>query len=357
MATIVKYANTIEQISDDRFQSNTWSDLGGAVGNNNLSAKSSYITKGGTNYVPQQLYCHDFDVSLPDKYDLKSISLEVRIRGKNVNAKVPIGYIYYQGSIGHNTMDYSSNVYREQPDFRIPDGFGNFTYTIQGYDITKYGLTGAKLQKDNFGLILQFNESRINTEGYVYVQYVKLTIEYDEPKYAMEIRGNTTPAQYEAVNFPLNVFSKTNVKFYCHNINYMTSPPKTLQISVPHGLKIISFNTSTGASYNPTTKEATFDWDVNRSPYVELTLQARTTGVKALSISGDGIGTATEYLRVTNDYGVIESLDEVTITSTDVRYWTESCFNFAVKTYNSEGVAMYGVWVSDTSDASKMGIG
>ena len=116
MAVITKYASTVEEIKDDRFQSNSWSNLVDAVGSNGLVASSSYTIKDGKRFGPAQLYAHNFGIELPEQYNIKSVDIDVRIRGSAANTLVPRGYIFYQGGIGHVGMTYSSNVYTVQPE-------------------------------------------------------------------------------------------------------------------------------------------------------------------------------------------------------------------------------------------------
>ena len=47
MAKIIKYASTLEQIKDSRFQTNDWSNLNNAVGGTTLSTNSTFTSGDG----------------------------------------------------------------------------------------------------------------------------------------------------------------------------------------------------------------------------------------------------------------------------------------------------------------------
>lgn len=351
MVTVTKYASTIEPFSDARFQVEEWLGLANATNDTNLSADSSYAYRGGQKYVPQQLYCHDFDVTLPDDFNLKEIRFEVKLRGENVDAVVPMGYFFYLGGLGHIGATYSDDVYRVQPSQKIPSSFSVVDYVMGQSDIVVNKLNREKIEKDNFGLILQFNENAINEQGNVYVEWVRLVLNYDIPSFVLEIQGNCASTKYDAIQHSLEVWDKQKYTFKVHNTNYLTSSPKTVQINVPLGLELMGYETSHNAVFNPNTYELTVDFKKGLSPYVILDLRARTTGIKALNITGD-MGSLTKYLQVNKPvYDFDESDDRMYITSGDVRRWSESCFHFATKAYSEDTVVGYDVFIN-TMDSS-----
>ena len=354
MVTVTKYASTIEPFSDDRFQVEEWSDLANATNDTFLTADSSYGYRGGQKYVPQQLYCHDFDITLPSDAVLKEIRFEVSVRGENVDALVLMGYGVYLGGLGHIGATYSDDVYRVQPNQKLSSSFSVTDYVMDQSDITVNKINRDTVGKDNFGLILQFNENTINEQGNVYVEWVRLVLSYDVPQFILEIQGNCTPTKYNAVQHSLEVGDRQKYTFKVHNVSHLTSSPKIVQIGVPLGLDLIRYETGAGAIFNPNTYELT--WESNyRSIYVTLELQARTTGIKALSINGD-MGSTTEYLQVNKPtYDFNESDDRMYITSGDVRRWSESCFHFATKAYSEDDVVGYDVFInSDDSSLNQL---
>jgi len=351
MAVITKYASTVEEIKDDRFQSNSWSNLVDAVGSNGLVASSSYTIKDGKRFSPAQLYAHNFGIELPEQYNIKSVDIDVRIRGSAANTLVPRGYIFYQGGIGHVGMTYSSNVYTVQPETYLADGFGVVNYHMNYSDIVQYKLTKNRLESDVFGLILQFNESSQDKVAGVSVDWIRVTIEYEEPTYKIEIQGRLTDRKYEApYHFKYGVSDPVDVTIKVHNTGSITSNPKAVNINIPLGLHLYYYETSQGAYYNPNTDELELDWSYGRSPYLKLYLHARYVGTKEINVTGDSqIGSLSKYLYVEKTWH-LGADEDVAISSGEVRRWSESEFHFAVRTINEDATASFNVFFDKDTD-------
>ena len=166
MGTITKYATTLEAIRDGRFQTNGWNNLENGVGNTNVATTSTYTT----NFVPQQLYAHDFGISLPSQYDVESITFEVKIRGAVKNTQVPTAFFIFKDIGRHTEVDYGQEVYSDQPQINISDSYNIISYSISKEDVRRFNPSKSQIQSDRFGTVLKFSES--NSSGGVSVEWM-----------------------------------------------------------------------------------------------------------------------------------------------------------------------------------------
>ena len=337
MGTITKYASVLEAFHDGRFRTNDWSNLENGVGNTNVATSSRY----SENFVPMQLYAHDFGINLPNQYTIKSIKFEVKLRGNVKDTRVPTGYFDLL-SIGEHTLtDYGDSVYSAQPNVNISDSYNIITYEMGKDDAEKFKATKRKIQDNRFGIILLFDKSKFT--GAVSVEWIRATVSFDEPQYITEIRGHTTPNDWEAKYlYKYRVGDFFSVLFYVHNPISFQSDPKTVHLEIPVGLRIDSYEESTGASFDPNTRDLTLDWSGIGSPFVKIYFRATTIGLKELSIVGDSsVGSTTQYLYITE--GVINEQDDerVIISPTDVRKCDYCDFNIGIRAYSRDNVATY----------------
>ena len=343
MGTITKYATTLEQVSDSRFQTNEWSNLENGVGNTNVATSSKYTS----NFVPQQLYAHDFEIQFPEQFTITNIRLEVKIKGSVKNTRVPTAFFDFLSINGHGSADYGKDVFSAQPNINISEAYNVISYSMGKEDAVKYNATRKNIENDRFGVILKFDES--GSSGGVSVEWIRITITYDEPQYVCEIRGHTTPNDWEAKYlYKYGVGERFSVLFYVHNPITYTSNPKDVQIEIPLGLRIERFETSDGATFDENTRILHLEWVdsngrlIGGSPYVKIYFLARTVGLKPLSIVGDShVGSTTQYLYVEKsglDFGDDES---VVISSTDVRRCDYSDFHVGVRCLSSDNEAGY----------------
>ena len=338
------YATTLEQIKDDRFQTNDWTNLKDAVGGTNLSASSTYRKKDNVNFIPAQLYAHDFKIELPDQYIINNVQVEVKLKG-TVDVQVPRCYFYYDGTIGHIGASYSSNIYSDQPNKNIASSFTTPTYTMNWSQVTQYRLNKQRIESDLFGVILQFNEPTVKTNGTVSVEWIKVTVEYEEPEYRIEIAGILCDRAFEAQYMCKKSHgSLVDVTIKVHSVNgHITPSPKTVQIDIPLGLHLNHYVEGYGVSFNPNTHELYIDWSEGVSPYLKLTLWCRYAGLKKISVIGDNdIGSLSKYLFVDKGY-YLDADEDVLITSGEVRRWEYSDFHFVVKTINADGTADFTI--------------
>lgn len=356
MAVKSKYATTVEQVKDDRFLTTDWSGLANTTkSSNNLVATSKYSVSGGQKYCPAQVYAHDFRLDLPDSFRFKSITAEVRIRGNNINTLVPRGYFVVGGLFAHQGLGYSDKVYSEQPNENLSDAFTTVKYTMDWSDITVYHLNKERVESDIFGILLQFNEAQQKDVGGVSIDWIKITVEYEEASYVFSANGGSYVdymAQDLASVQPNHLIDVT-LRISSENPQ-ITPPNQVLKVDYSVGTHIANYTTSQGASYNPTTRELTVNFKENGSPYIKLTLFGRTTGVKRVSLIGEnGIGRIDRWFFVEKGNGKNDD-DDIVISSSNVRCWRESCFHFVAKVINDDGTAGFDILIDHQHTANEL---
>ena len=347
MAKIIKYASTLEQIKDSRFQTNDWSNLNNAVGGTTLSTNSTFTSRDGGKFVPAQLYAHDFDIDLPEQYILHNIDVEVKIKG-SIPVKVPKCYFTY-GFGGHPTTGtYGSDVFYDQPDANLSDSYNTINYNMNWSEITQYQMTEKKLESDVFGVVLQFDAPSTALNGTVNIEWIRVTIDYEEPEYIIEIdgKGKFTKDSWAAkYTHKVGWGSVLDVTIKVHSANsHITPNPKTVDVKIPLGLHIQQYSTSSGASFNPNTSKLSLDWSKGVSPYLNLKLHCRYGGLKELSVIGDNkIGSLSRYVFV--EKGRLHGDDNVAISSRVVRRWYASEFFFVVRSITEDTDVLFDIHV------------
>lgn len=353
MGKIEKYASTLEELKDSRFQVNGWNNLNDAVGNTGLSATSTYAVKDNVNFVPSQLYAHDFDINLPDQYIIHSINVEVKIKG-SVTAKVPRCYFIW--GIGTHSSDgsFGSDVFSVQPNTNISDSFNTINYGMNWSEVIQYKMTDKKLETDLFGVILQFNEPIQKTSGSVAIEWIKLTIDYEEPEYQIEILSPSFTYREDLAKYlykqPFGSFLDVTIKVHSTN-SHIIPTPKSVHIDIPLGLHLYDYEEGYGVSFNPNTHDLSVDWSTGTSPYIKLTLWGRYAGLKKLSVIGNSkIGTVSKWTFI--DKGTnLGADDDVLISSGIIRRWEESDFHFVAKIYSEDGTAGFVVWLDESKNS------
>lgn len=349
---ITKYATTIEQVRDDRFQTTDWTGLKNTVSNsNNLYAEGKYTVSGGQKYLPAQIYAHDFKLSLPEVYSIKNVTVEVRIRGSNVNTLVPRAWFVVAGVYNHVGNGYGEGTYFVQPNQNLSDAFNTIFYTMDYADADTFNVTKATIEKDTFGVLLQFNEAQQKDNGGVSIDFIRITVEYEEPEYALAIDGFCHHEEWLVpYQYAKKPFVPFNITFKVHDVNFnLLPPPQTLHIDYPVGIHLIEYSASENSTYNSSSKEWVVDFKNRKMATLTLTVYGITTGTKKFTVYGDEkIGSLSKWMFVEKGTG-LESDDDVTITSSDVRCWDTTCFHFVAKTINADGTAGFDVKVDGNS--------
>ena len=346
MKTVIKYASVVERYQNSSMHTNDWVDLGNACNNQSISATSEYNVNGGVKYTPSQLYVHDFDISLPEMAKIKNINFEVRIKGTDVDVQVPRANFLFNGKPAHQYQDNRFDDYSIQPNVKLSSSSNNISYLMDEVDVSLSHLNKNMVESDNFGIILSFNEQSNTGDGGVALEWVRVIIEYDEPKYILELRGSKIRDSVFDASFyyKLNVGDTTSVRVYLHSLNLFSysEVPVTLHLDVPLGLHIESYYCDSGVTFNPNTRDITYAGKGN-SPFVDITFKAVYTGGKAITVTGPShIGSLTKYAFVEKGW-IIGADEDVAITSSVIRRWEESCFHFIIKTINEDGTAGFDI--------------
>ena len=332
MATIQKYAKTVINQHDLKYTRNDWEHPENAQNYvTNTAAKGAY-TKVKSKYIkPHTLYAYDFEMGedLPKGAFVKSIKFEVRMRhsGK-LDVKAPIGVFNYW-----NTVSRTQNVdsayktgwyygaYRYAPSKKIGTAYSTFSYTISSANLAKYNNINSILNSHGFGLQLRFQDAK--TTGTIYVEWIRMTVEYESPSRYFTFQDIS---REEDAPTSVSIGKETTIKIITGNSSRATEDDRTYIVDLPIGFEIIRINLGGICDY--TLDGNTITWTVTGEPksecYLDIKAIPHASGLKELRVYPDTyVGHYDAYLYVQSDRDV--GYDEIYLTPGNLRRGETSC--------------------------------
>ena len=345
MSNLINYARAYDEVSHSGFNSTTWSNLNNILQSTDTFAVGTY--RDGK--VPQQLYLYDFELGLSENQVIKNITFEVKVSCSNgVTAKAPTIFINQGKPFTHTDMDYPNSI-RVENDNLLSNYSTVYSYTVSASDLFLHDVGTSELNEEIFGFVLRFNDNQTTSNGYVYVEWVRCNVEYEQASYVFGAEYPFASDKIWAITYA--EFYKTGtcrLPFYANIALNKTSSSQSggeLKVELPDGLAIDSASCSncTWDSNTKTLKNLfndNKDWGVR----VQFTFTGKTSGYKEITFHGDGIGSWTKWLYIRKNVQIpTESDEQVEITTNTCHKGAESIITVDARTYNSDGTATFEV--------------
>ena len=278
-----RYAQTVnEQVNPNRPKNNHWKYINGAVGFSTNYAVSSYtktkkntknkdgktITTYEENY-PYVITAHDFRLNIPDSAKITSIEIEARFKVSNnkANVQFPKGLLCFYG-VGwskhyNNTKGVDTGwwngLYFINPTKTMTTSWYNYKYNLTGADVVKANLKGSDLNSTVAGIDLMFDDSDFSESAIVYLQFVRIKVDYDLPNYTLVHSGVPTSESRPVEAVTGHKYTKY---FYLSQTKEgLKGGRQCLRLKTPFGVTINSISASAGNIYKIDNNN--YNWVVN----------------------------------------------------------------------------------------------
>ena len=356
---IEKYAKTVINQADQQHAKtrNNWINPANAQNYVPTTYATSHYTKEGTTYKkPHILYAYDFEVinELPYNAVITGLKFEVRMRHTSkLNVKAPMGLfnstvggVFQSDGSGGNPKKTGvyNGVYQYYPDENISNSWKTVEYKISKANLAKYKDAYTSFTQQGFGLQLVFQDAK--STGSVYVEWIKVTLEYEVPDRYVEFQ---TVSRDETE--PTDVLIDNEVTFKIVTGNKSSAPEvntdrelinRTFNVDFPLGFEVVSVVPS-----GDTISYSDGEWTVSGKgkSQAELTVKAipRASGLKELRVFDiTRVGSYNAYFYVDSTRNV--GYDEIVLTPINMRRGETSCME--VSTYSQSSTTSYSLGVT-----------
>ena len=350
MSTLVKYATAYDEVAHSGLDTSEWSNLNNILQNSTTMATGSYRD----NKVPQQLYLYDFELGLTESNAVKSVTFEVKLscsNGLQVNA--PTAFVNYGRDFSHSNLNYNNTI-RVENNNQISN-YGNiYSYKVGSVELAAHNMGVSALNSDIFGLVLQFPSKQSSNGGYIYVEWVRVTVEYDEPYYVFGANAPFYSRQFDAFTYVDYGFINTNcntpfyAKIEIQNMSWKLKGGSELKVDLPEGLHVKEVECTRCTWDDNTNTLNLLDEGKSGVCFAKFMFVGKTSGYKKVTFHGENIGSWTRWLYINkNPYVSAEADEQVTIATNTCRKGAESIITVAGKTYNTDGTAEFEVWLGN----------
>ena len=284
MPTITKYPNTCVA---DRVETNSYGDytetsfygLNNLKANNNVDAYSSSIaSKTGTQSKPCRVRVSNFGFVFDNNAKINKITAEWEeyIR-TNAGSTVAVPTIPYKNVLFNGANGGSNTAYKKN-NSSVPTSRTNrsIAYTLSEIP----NMRPAHIMASGFGVYLNPARNTSYNSGVMYLDYIRVAVDYTNPTYAFTSTISTGKVIGEEIVCSITLSNTNN----CHNGFVI---PVTLDI--PAGLTLLGY-TSAG-TYNTSTRKWNASLNSNRTATITLRFRADSVGTKTFKATVDSYGT------------------------------------------------------------------
>lgn len=337
MGCIPVYSNTVIYQIDQKFVRNNWEDISNAIGGSTASAMGSYTKfDDGTVKKPHKVYAYDFDLDIPENAYVKSVKFEVRMKcSRGLNVEAPnVTFMSYQSNIQDSSTvtGWHGGAFRVASAEKLSTSWKTISYTMSESDTKKHPNIVKSLNNQKYGLLMAFKDSINNTTGNIYLQWVRICVNYEMPDTYLMWSGLS-----EDYNDPTNieVGDTYQAMVFFGNRSNSTGDVQTLKLEPAFGAEILSVlpmeskvngrDAHLTNSFNPETNEWTVSCMAHSECSLLVTFIPRAGGFKQFFLGNDTVGHYGAYY-----YGATTGLDNfegVNIIPKTLRRGEESCFD------------------------------
>ena len=233
MSSLTKYAGTISQTTGGNYRS--FSDL------NNLKTNEDYAWansngnikgKGSSPSRPSTLTFKNFNFNLPTGAEVSKVIVTYRHK-KTGSLNIPAPTLTLLGT-GSNT-------------FSVKGSAPTTSMVTHQYNCTTSKITRSQVNSSDFGVKLDYPSNTSTSEGTMSISYVRVTVEYKVPSYALTLKKVSGGYNEESYTVEASI-SNTN----------LTSYNPTLTLTAPTGF---SFDSMGGTGSYTQVSPTTISWN------------------------------------------------------------------------------------------------
>lgn len=347
MNQTVKYATSFDEVAHGGVDSTTWKDLNNILQDTGTFATGSYVE----GKVPQQLYVYGFHLDLNEHQYIKDITFEVKLScNASVKTTAPVGFVNYGRSIGHNNLDFT-NTLRVDNDNLVSVYKNIYSYKITEVDLLSKNIKKSEINSNLFGIILQFPPNQLDSSGLIYLDWVRVTVNYETPYFVFGSDFPFTSRQVDSYSVVNNLGYNTScgLPFTAKiQIQNMSAPNlkggDKLEVDLPKGLHIKDVACTRCEWDNNTNTLTLLNHGKSGVCYATFTFYGRTSGYKLVRFHGENIGSWDRWLYINKNANIEAEADEQLVISTnECHKGAESIITVDGKTFNNDGTADFEV--------------
>lgn len=279
--------------------------------------------KTTTSYqIPEALTAHKFNLNIPVEAYIDNVTIIADYKvSKGITVKAPYGkFMIYGGNgkvnqVAKGKTGWYDKTYCVYPSNNISTKDTQVKYTISGKEWNKIKYPTKQLNQHIMGIDLypQIPSNMTSTTAYIYLNWVKIVVDYTLPKttvsYSISNTSESNP--YECLvgdEFDLNVIINQN--------------------KVDGGTKKILFDVPWGTDVTGLTNPYSFRASPNRKVVIPLKFNPNGIGIKEFNTIVDNVGVPFYYYPLLyNDSDYFKT----NITSTEMRKGVLGCFTFNIQ--------------------------
>lgn len=357
MSEFTNYPHSYHEVTSGG-NTTSWGNL------NELLTHSKWSRGAATGYynigkIPKPLYLYNFQLDLNKNRHVKQITFEVRLYGLEVDTHAPTAYINYGRNIGHDNEDFTNTI-RIENNEQVSQYETTYTYTVDYNQLQLNDITNDVLNSEIFGVILRFPESKLNKSGNIFVRWVDVKVEYEDPSYVLTTEA---PLWYRKIDAETKYPQDINAPFYAsmqivNSTKFPFEGGDKLIVDVPFGLHILDVS-CTRCSWDAKTSTLILENKAQTIGYkpsiAKFTFKGTTSGYKKVTFHGDDIGSWDAWLYIRkNGQTDPEAEEQVLISTGDCHKGAESLITVNGKTYNSDGTAEFETNILNQSQPYKI---
>ena len=309
---------------------------------------SHYTRHGDKNYTystPYSLTAHKFALDIPTDARVDSIVFEVRMKtDPGIRVAAPtINFRCYNGT--------NASYFVKSGKFLSHNWF-NFTYTIGGDEFRKRAYPINQINSEGMGIDLIFQEptKMTSTPIGVYLDYVRVKVNYTLPQYYLKVKQDwLDPDNPKEIN--VNSRFKLDAEF--GNKTTKDGGEQEVYLKLPFGVDLEEYEMNGYCTFEQV-EVGTYLWTCRGVGVHTLSIKAR---VKTIGLKNNyfqyGSKKYHEYVYGigfwNDDYG------QYCIDNSDLQFGQEGCFQFSTKVLSQDDEVTFEIDVdnNDETDNSK----
>lgn len=177
---------------------------------------------------PSTIILSDFNFNIPDKARISHIFIEHNFKKESSKTSIKVEPpVFKINSNMEKTSSIEAGIYPlERTVFFIND---------------EINLTVEDINRDDFSISVKFPPNSTDNEGYLFLDFIRVKIEYEIPHYVLS--SGETSKYYPNKDNPLEKAVGDEFKYsvYFRNVTGVTEDKQKVEINVPEGLEVVNY--------------------------------------------------------------------------------------------------------------------
>ena len=337
---VTKYAQTVnEQINTNTPKRNRWSNIGNAVGNSSSSASAQFTVSTSTtkdkngkkktvttkNY-PYTVTGHKFGLEIPQNAIINEISIQVSMKAskKDSGIEFPRGLFCIYGGGWSKHIDNTSKketgfhngLYLYNPKKKLTSSYTTCTYKLSGDNLKKANIKPSDLNADVAGMDLIFDDETFSSTTTVYLQWIRIVVDYTIPNYIITHNGADTS---ESQPRQIKTGDICSLQFKVQQSTNAYGGKQCLKLTIPYGTSLVNNVVVSKGSFDRNTNIWTLNCDGKTTATLDLQYTDATVDVSKITLEGiDADGSLKPHVPLkefwfNSEYGVVDDYGTTTL--------------------------------------------